>query len=162
MSIADSESPRFDTRTGQVIRRCLRVCRYHDDLIEEDYTLGSNRNVPFVAFAHRPHDARSSCIAFLPESRTPREDVAGRHELGVPLAFFAGVNSWEMWSLRSDHISHELTPAKNASGTPSSCRPATSSRGVRDSGRNAMHDDRASCGRWAKATNGTLRLEPRV
>jgi type I restriction-modification system DNA methylase subunit len=102
MSIADSEQPRFDTRTGQLIRRCLRVCRYYEDLIEENYTLGSNRNVPVVAFAHRPHDARSSCIAFLPESRTPREDVAGLHELGVPLAFFAGTNSWEMWSLRSD------------------------------------------------------------
>jgi type I restriction-modification system DNA methylase subunit len=80
----------------------LRVCRYHDDLIEENYTLGSDRNVPFVAFAHRPHDARSSCLAFLQESCTPREDVARLHELGIPLAFFAGTNSWEMWSLRSD------------------------------------------------------------
>jgi hypothetical protein len=102
MSIADCEQPRFDTRTGQLIRRLLRVCRYHDDLIEEDYPLGSNRQISLVAFAHRPHDARSSCIAFLPESLTPREDLAGLHELGVPLAFFAGVNSWEMWSLRSD------------------------------------------------------------
>jgi hypothetical protein len=102
MSIADSELPRFNTRTGELIRRCLRVCRYHDDLVEEDYILGLDRNIPFIAFAHRPHDARSSCIAFLPESRTPREDVAGLHELGVPLAFFVGINSWEMWSLRSD------------------------------------------------------------
>jgi type I restriction-modification system DNA methylase subunit len=102
MSIADSELPRFNTRTGELIRRCLRVCRYYDDLIEEDYVLGSNRHIPVVAFAHRPHDARSSCIAFWPESRTPREDVAGLHELGVPLAFFAGADSWEMWSLRSD------------------------------------------------------------
>ena len=107
MSIADSESPRFDTRTGQLIRRCLRVCRYHDDLIEENYTLGSDRNIPFVAFAHRPHDARSSCVAFLPESRTPRADVAGLRELGVPLAFFVGINSWEMWSLRSDGPQHK-------------------------------------------------------
>jgi len=102
MSIADSELPRFNTRTGELIRRCLRVCRYHDDLVEEDYTLSSDRNVPFVAFAHRPHDARSSCIAFLPESRTPREDLTGLRELGVPLAFFVGANTWEMWSLRSD------------------------------------------------------------
>src|SRR5688572_7583479 len=106
MSIADSESPRFDTRTGQLIRRCLRVCRYHDDLIEENYTLASERNVPFVAFAHRPHDARSSCVAFLLDSRTPRADVAGLRELGVPLVFFVGVNSWEMWSLRGDGPMH--------------------------------------------------------
>ncbi|HEY3862914.1 MAG TPA: N-6 DNA methylase [Verrucomicrobiae bacterium] len=28
--------------------------------------------------------------------------MARLHELGIPLAFFAGTNSWEMWSLRSD------------------------------------------------------------
>ena len=98
----DSQEPRFDTRTGQLIRRCLRVCRYHDDLVETDYALASNRIVPIVAFAHRPHDARSSCIAFLPESRTPHADIGGLRELGVPFAFFVGNNSWEMWSLRSD------------------------------------------------------------
>jgi len=113
MSIADSETPRFDARTGQLIRRCLRVCRYHDDLIEENYTLGSGRNIPVVAFAHRPHDARSSCVAFLPESHTRHQDVAGLHELGIPLAFFAGAKSWEMWSLRSDGPRHERSVPAN-------------------------------------------------
>ncbi len=108
-----NHQPRFNTRTGQLIRRCLRGCRYHDDLIAEDYALGPERSIPFVTFAHRPHDARSSCIAFLPESRTPREDLAGLHELGVPLAFIAGANAWEMWSLRSDGPRHDQTiPAK--------------------------------------------------
>jgi type I restriction-modification system DNA methylase subunit len=102
MSQSESDQPRFDTRTGQLIRRCLRVCRYHEDLVEEDYTLASDRMVPLVAFAHRPHDARSSCIAFFPESRTPHADIAGLRELCVPFAFFVGDNSWEMWSLRSD------------------------------------------------------------
>lgn len=110
-----NHQPRFNTRTGQLIRRCLRGCRYRDDLIAEDYALGTGRNIPFVAFAHRPHDARSSCIAFLPESRTPREDLAGLHELGVPLAFIAGVNAWEMWSLRSDGSRRDrIMPAKDA------------------------------------------------
>jgi type I restriction-modification system DNA methylase subunit len=113
MITADSESPRFDTRTGQLIRRCLRVCRYHDDLIEENYTLGSDRNVPFVAFAHRPHDARSACVAFLPESRTPHAEIAGLRELGVPFAFFVGVDSWEMWSLRSDGPQHKRSVPAN-------------------------------------------------
>lgn len=102
MTIADSESPRFNARTGQLIRHCLQVCRYHDDLVEENYTLCSDRNVPLVAFAHRPHDARSSCIAFLLESRTPQEDLAGLRELGVPLVFFVGSSNWDMWSLRGD------------------------------------------------------------
>ena len=109
MNISESVQSPFNTRTGQLIRRCLRVCRYHDDLIDENYALASNRTVPFVAFAHRPHDARSSCIAILPESRTPHADVAGLRDLGVPLTFLVGPNSWDMWSLRSDGPRHERT-----------------------------------------------------
>ena len=102
MNNPDSGQSRFTARTGQLIRRCLRSCSYHDDLIVPDYPLASDRNLPFVAFAHRPHDARSSCIAFLPESRAPHAELAGLRELGVPLAFLIGDNTWEMWSLRSD------------------------------------------------------------
>ena len=102
MSNSDSGQSRFTARTGQLIRRCLRRCSYHHDLIVEDYAIASDRTLPFVAFAHRPHDARSSCIAFLPESRAPQSKLAGLRELGVPLAFLVGDNTWEMWSLRSD------------------------------------------------------------
>ena len=102
MSKLEREQPGLSARTGQLIRRCLRGCRYHDDLIEEDYALAPGRNIPVIAFAHRPHDARSSCIAFLPESRTPQQDLSSLHELGVPLAFIAGDKTWEMWSLRRD------------------------------------------------------------
>lgn len=101
MNGTDQYNARFDTRTGKLIRRCLRICEYHEDLIEENYPL-SDSALPFVSFAHRPHDARSSCIAFLPHSETPREDLAGLRELGVPLIFFVADNSWEMWSLRSE------------------------------------------------------------
>ena len=93
---------RFDTSTGQLIRRCLRRCRYHDDLIVPDYPLTPEQTVPFVAFAHRPHDARSSCMAFLRQSPTVREEMAGLRELGVPLAFVGGTEAWEMWSLRRE------------------------------------------------------------
>ena len=102
MNNPDRDQPRINTRTGQLIRRCLRVCRYHEDLIVEDYVLTPERTVPFVSFAHRPHDARSSCMVFLPESRTPRADLAGLRELGVPLAIVAGAKAWELWSLRRD------------------------------------------------------------
>ena len=107
MSKPGSDQPRFNTRTGQLIRRCLRGCRYHDDLIAEDFTFAPERSIPVVAFAHRPHDARSSCIAFLPESRTPNDDLGALRELGVPLAFFVGADAWEMWSLRGDGARRE-------------------------------------------------------
>jgi hypothetical protein len=55
-----------------------------------------------IAFAHRPHDARSSCIAFLPESQTPQADLANLFEIGVPFAFCIGPATWGMWSLRSN------------------------------------------------------------
>lgn len=113
MSDSVGSLPRFDARTGQLIRRYLRGCRYHDDIIVEGYTLAPGRSIPVIAFAHRPHDARSSCIAFLPESRTPHEDLAGLHELGVPLAFIVGANAWEMWSLRSDGPRRDRTVPVN-------------------------------------------------
>ncbi|MEO8351895.1 MAG: hypothetical protein ABI680_09190 [Chthoniobacteraceae bacterium] len=102
MSKDGHEHPRLDTNTGQLIRRCLRGCHYYDDLIEMDYTLASERTIPVITFAHRPHDARSSCIAFLPATRTPHEDIVGLREVSVPLVFFVGADTREMWSLRSD------------------------------------------------------------
>ena len=107
MSKPDSDQPRFNIRTGQLIRRCLRGCRYYDDLIADDFALAPERSIPVVAFAHRPHDARSSCIAFLPESRTPNADLDALRELGVPLAFLVGADVWEMWSLRGDGARRE-------------------------------------------------------
>ena len=102
-------TPRFDFRTGQLIRRCLRVPGYHDDLIETDYQLSSVCHIPIITFAHRPHDARSSCIAFLPETDTKADDVNALRELGVPLVFFVGEKSWDRWSLRSDGARKEGT-----------------------------------------------------
>jgi hypothetical protein len=101
MNDLGQQSVRFDTSTGKLIHRCLRSCQYHDDLIEEAYPL-AGQTLPFVTFAHRPHDARSSCMAFLPQSETPRDDAVGLRELGAPLIFFVGDTSWEMWSLRTD------------------------------------------------------------
>ncbi len=102
MHVSDSAHPRLDTRTGQLLRRCLSVCRYREDLIASDFALDSNRTIPVVTFAHYPRDARSSCLAFLPQSETLAEDLAPLRELGVPLVFFVGSQRWEMWSLRVD------------------------------------------------------------
>ena len=100
MTNPDSGQSRFTARTGQLIRRCLRSCEYHNGLIVEDYSLASDRTVPFVAFAHRPHDARSSCMAFLPHSVAPQIELQDLGDLGIPLAFLVGDDTWEMWSLR--------------------------------------------------------------
>lgn len=102
MKNSSHPQPRFDTSTGQLISRCVRACGYHDGLIEENYAFAPNRRLPLVTFAHQPHDARSSCIVFLSQSRTPHEDVAAIRELGAPLIFFVATDAWEMWSLRSD------------------------------------------------------------
>lgn len=100
MSNLGHSPSRLNASTGQLIRRCLRVCRYREDLIADDFQLATDRTVPVVTFAHYPRDARSSCLAFLPDSPTPADDLAPLRELGVPLAFFIGSQRWEMWSLR--------------------------------------------------------------
>ena len=111
---ADNEQPGITARTSQIIRRCLRGCNYHDDLIVPDYALTADCTLPFVAFAHRPHDARSSCMAFLPPLLAPQLELRGLNELGIPLAFLAGEDVWQMWSLRGDGPRLERSlPARN-------------------------------------------------
>ncbi len=87
-------------------RDCLRVCGYWDDLIFADFDFSDDRKLPLVAFAHRPFDARSSCIAFLPASPTPKQDVESLRDLGVPLLFLVGEKSWDVWWLTSAGAQH--------------------------------------------------------
>ncbi len=107
MENSENHRIQFDSRTGHLINRCLHSCRYREDLIVKGFPLPSDRHIPVVTFAHHPHDARSSCIAFLPESRTPEVDLGSLRELGIPIAFLVGVKNWEMWSLRSDGARRE-------------------------------------------------------
>ena len=87
-------------------RDCLRACGYWDDLIFPDFAFSDDRKLPLVAFAHRPFDARSSCIAFLPASPTPGQDVESLRELGVPLLFLVGEKCWDVWWLTSAGAQH--------------------------------------------------------
>lgn len=103
----ESNQIQFDSHTGQLINRCLQICRYREDLIVSGFPLASDQQIPVVTFAHHPRDARSSCIAFLPETRTPNADLGALRELGIPLAFVVGAKTWEMWSLRCDGARRE-------------------------------------------------------
>ena len=103
----ENNNIQFDTPTGQLISRCLQSCRYREDLIVTGFPLASDRHIPVVTFAHHPRDARSSCIAFLPETHTPNADLGTLRELGIPLAFLVGAKTWEMWSLRCDGARRE-------------------------------------------------------
>jgi hypothetical protein len=97
---------RFTPSMTAQARDCLRACGYWDDLIFADFEASRDRKLPLVAFAHRPFDARSSCIAFLPSSPTPAQDVESLRDLGVPLLFLVGEKSWDVWWLTSAGAQH--------------------------------------------------------
>ena len=73
-------------------------CGYEAALWREDYRFGRELGVDFAAFAHRPCDARSVCIAgFHSDASDVRTQVLQRRELGAPVLFVehgGNVNVW--------------------------------------------------------------------
>jgi hypothetical protein len=86
----------LNPQASALSRRCFQSCGYRTDLIRDDIPLPIERQ-GLITFAHRPFDARSSCIAILPASETPEADIVACRETGVSLFFIAGNNSWDVW-----------------------------------------------------------------
>lgn len=103
--------PSLDSRTSDLARRCLRSCHYRDELVRDDVLLPGGRG-GLVSFAHRPFDTRSACIAVLPSSPSPHDEVAACLDLGVALFFFAGGTGWEAWAAKADREPQHLRSLK--------------------------------------------------
>jgi type I restriction-modification system DNA methylase subunit len=87
-------------------RRCLRICRYRDDLVRDDAPLPGERQ-GLVGFAHRPLDTRSACVAVLPAG--PSDDVVACRDIGASLFFVADNDRWNVWSQTREQPIHRRT-----------------------------------------------------
>ncbi len=87
---------------------CLQIGGY-DRLVEKRWALNTDQSVPLVAFAHRPFDARSACIAILSASDSPQDDINLCAKIGAPVFFTVGKDEWNMWSLREGGPRHYRT-----------------------------------------------------
>ena len=100
MSISNQAQTQLSNQSGILARRCLRACDYRDDLVRDDIQLPGHRN-GLVAFAHRPFDTRSSCIAVLPSCQSPADLITACRDIGASLFFITGEKSWDAWAQTS-------------------------------------------------------------
>lgn len=76
----------------------LDACGYKEDLLQVDYEFARGQSVGLAAFAHRPFDARSACIAAIDcRSDDPKSEVMQRRELGAPLVFACFRDRLQLW-----------------------------------------------------------------
>lgn len=81
-----------------VKRFLLNGCGYHADLVREHYEFAQDGKVDLAAFAHRPFDARSACLAVIESrNRDPRRDVLSIRALGAPVVFVCAHNRLQVW-----------------------------------------------------------------
>src|SRR5947209_5777120 len=76
----------------------LTSCGYEQGLLQAKYEFARGQSVDLAAFAHRPFDARSACIAaFDCPSDDPKVEVMKHRELGAPLVFTCFRDRFQLW-----------------------------------------------------------------
>jgi len=80
----------------------LRRCGYSNRLFKKRVPAGKGCVVPLVAFARKPFDARSACIAVVEGNGHGSVAVGVCRSLGAPVVFAVRSESLEWWEQRSD------------------------------------------------------------
>jgi|GEM_PF-395376 len=84
--------------TTDSLKPHLADCGYADNLVATDYEFLDGRSVDLAAFAHRPFDARSACIAAIDcRSDDQRAEVIQCREFGAPVVFACVRNRLQVW-----------------------------------------------------------------
>lgn len=97
MSNSFAPAVKLTVQATALARRCFQICRYRNDLVRDDVPLPGERH-SLVAFAHRPFDTRSACIAVVPATTaSPANDVTACRDVGASLCFTADESAWHVW-----------------------------------------------------------------
>ena len=76
----------------------LQGCGYRPSLLHENFALSPQINIPLLAFARAPADARSACIAVIDSTtEETKEQVANLRGLAAPVVFVCGERGLEWW-----------------------------------------------------------------
>ncbi len=85
-------------RPSALKQHLLNCCGYARDLVLRDYVFAADRSVGLAAFAHRPFDARSACIAAIDcRNRDPQSEVLACREFGAPVVFACLGDRLQVW-----------------------------------------------------------------
>src|SRR5579871_3185270 len=73
-------------------------CGYARELVQDDYQFATGKSVDLAAFAYKPFDARSACIAlFNCQTNEPKTEVLARREIGAPVVFAKYRDQLQVW-----------------------------------------------------------------
>ena len=83
----------------ELVRTLLvEQCGFKDELFEPNFVCQRGESLNWVAFAHRPLDARSACVAaFQSTAVDAREEVLQRRICGAPVVFVDRGMQMEVW-----------------------------------------------------------------
>ncbi len=98
------------------LRPYLISCGYVAAHLVADVELPSGYKVPLAAFAVKPFDARSACIAVIDGMADPRSNVDACRELGAPLVFVRISDAWQLWKQGTVEPEHLTSVAPNDLG----------------------------------------------
>lgn len=83
---------------ASLLKPYLQACGYRPSLLHENFTLSPQINIPLLAFARAPADARSACIAVIDSSpQETQEQVENLRGLAAPVVFVCGKQGLEWW-----------------------------------------------------------------
>lgn len=88
----------------------LRRVGYKESLLQSDFAFGDGKTVPLVAFAHKPVDARTACIAVIDAVAGSPELVAQYRSLATPIVLVCGRNGLEWWKQTPELPIRQVSP----------------------------------------------------
>ena len=84
----------------KAIESSFRRCGYSGGLLGRDVRVGETHVAELVGFAHKPHDARSSCVALVVTANATAADMKAYRPLGAPVVFAWNGNRLDWWEQR--------------------------------------------------------------
>src|SRR6266436_2039317 len=95
------------------LRPHILSCDYDESQLAHDVEIDFGKPIPLIAFAHSPHDSRSSCLAVIDNVTDPGNDVARAKPIGAPLVFAPFNEQWQLWKQGADkpRLMESIAPA---------------------------------------------------
>src|SRR5467141_880584 len=95
------------------LRPHILSCDYDESQLARDVEIDFGQRIPLIAFAHSPHDSRSSCLAVIDNVTDPENDVARAKPIAAPLVFASYNKQWQFWKQGTDkpRLIESIAPA---------------------------------------------------
>lgn len=82
---------------ASALKPYLQGCGYRPSLLRENFAFSPQINIPLLAFARAPADARSACIAIIESRQGTAEEIGNLRGLAAPVVFVCGERGLEWW-----------------------------------------------------------------